>query len=405
MSDTFDDAIALYDVGNFAEACDIFEHLLNVADSLPERQLYLYNISSCHLSQGADDRARKYLEQLIKFRQEDQAHSGHGSIFDEMIKYLRVQLECKNVTKREKEEKEFDLLDEILLTLSELDRNGPNYMLLVDLVRTHADNMMREFWRDDRFHLIETVLNKIESLSSVDSDPNLNDRRRKNLAHVYFATDSMYEECIKMYEDLLPKSDNESILKCDPMILANLCVSYVLTGQNSDAEQLIKEVELEENDYKNFDYQGDDMSKNEPIGNNGSGLSHLQLMNLAIETLYCVKGNYQFGLGMMFKTMEPMGERLTPDSWYHAKRCILALLDKFSRRIVSVQDDLFDRLLNFLVDCETLGTHLSVECNSGSPYNSSGQPKFKNIDSDDSGRTVCSEARYLRSLCLNVIHD
>ncbi len=75
------------------------------------------------------------------------------------------------------------------------------------------------------------------------------------------------------------------------IVLANLCVSYIMTSQNADAEELMKCVEKEE----------DQIAMEEPT----KQVFHLCIVNLVIGTLYCAKGNFNFGISRIVKSLEP----------------------------------------------------------------------------------------------------
>ena len=42
------------------------------------------------------------------------------------------------------------------------------------------------------------------------------------------------------------KRNYESILNVEAVVLANLCVSYIMTSQNEEAEELMRRIEKEE---------------------------------------------------------------------------------------------------------------------------------------------------------------
>ena len=77
----------------------------------------------------------------------------------------------------------------------------------------------------------------------------------------------------------------ESILKVPAIVLANLCVAYIMTSQNEEAEELMRRVEKEEEREADPDKQ----------------MFHLCIINLVIGTLYCAKGNFEFGIGRVMK--------------------------------------------------------------------------------------------------------
>ena len=81
------------------------------------------------------------------------------------------------------------------------------------------------------------------------------------------------------------------------ILLANLCVSYIMTSQNEEAEDLMRKIEKEE---ERVSYE--DASK---------PTYHLCIVNLVIGTLYCSKGNYEFGISRIMKSLEPFNKKVT----------------------------------------------------------------------------------------------
>ena len=43
---------------------------------------------------------------------------------------------------------------------------------------------------------------------------------------------------------------------------------------------------------------------------------HLCIINLVIGTLYCSKGNYEFGISRIIKSLEPYDKKLEADTWW-----------------------------------------------------------------------------------------
>lgn len=79
----------------------------------------------------------------------------------------------------------------------------------------------------------------------------------------------------------------ETVLDVTAIVLANLCVSYIMTSQNEEAEELMRKIEKEE-ERQNFT----DPDKQ---------CFHLCIVNLVIGTLYCAKGNFEFGISRIIK--------------------------------------------------------------------------------------------------------
>lgn len=42
---------------------------------------------------------------------------------------------------------------------------------------------------------------------------------------------------------------------------------------------------------------------------------HLCIVNLVIGTLYCAKGNFEFGISRIVKSLEPYDKKLGTDTW------------------------------------------------------------------------------------------
>lgn len=231
----------------------------------------------------------------------------------------------------------------------------------------------------------------------------------QNLGHVLFLTDTRFDECLHWYETLLNEAGGQSgnqdagdeervedLSNADPEVLCNLCVSYILTGRNRDAEDLIKEIEqIEEPDYGQT--TGSIMFHRKLSGDENlqhEQMSRLTQVNLAIGTLYCVKGNHEFGLMRIFKSLEPVEEKLNAQTWRQASKCILSTLDKHCRQMICIRDELFDQIVSFLVQCEIHGIYIRLRARDGSEE-----------ASEDGKNSVTSQARQLRAIVLSLIHD
>ena len=80
------------------------------------------------------------------------------------------------------------------------------------------------------------------------------------------------------------------------MIVANLCVSYIMVSENGKAEEIMRQVEEEEEVIKTKDEH--------------ARVYHLCIINLVIGTLYCAKGNYEFGIQRVMTSMEPFNRKV-----------------------------------------------------------------------------------------------
>jgi tetratricopeptide repeat protein 30 len=138
----------------------------------------------------------------------------------------------------------------------------------------------------------------------------------------------------------------DALLDITAIVLANLCVSYIMTSQNADAEELMKCVEKEE----------ERIAIEEPTKQD----FHLCIVNLVIGTLYCAKGNYTFGVSRIVKSLEPFNKKLGTDTWFYAKRCMLSLIETLAKHMLVLPDSSFNELLNFLDAIEAHGKNIKT---------------------------------------------
>ncbi|XP_056262798.1 tetratricopeptide repeat protein 30A [Pseudoliparis swirei] len=243
------------------------------------------------------------------------------------------------------------------------------------------------YWNRDNFQMVEKIFRKSVEVCNED------DTWKLNVAHVLFVQ-SKYKEAIGFYEPIVKKHyDNveqcniqecpckskPSILNVNAMVLANLCVSYILTSQNEEAEELMRKIEKEE---EQISY--DDPDKK---------VFHLCIVNLVIGTLYCAKGNYDFGISRVIKSLEPYNKKLGTDTWFYAKHCFLSLLENMSKHMVMLRDAVVQECIQFLEHCEAYGKEVLATIEQ--PLEETHVHIGKN--------TVTYEARLLKALFYEVI--
>lgn len=177
-----------------------------------------------------------------------------------------------------------------------------------------------------------------------------------NVAHTLFMQENKFNEASRFYEPIVKKKyDNvrlfstplilDTLLSCkfqilevSAIVLANLCVSYIMTSQNAEAEELMKKIEKEE----------ELISFKEP----DKKLFHLCIVNLVIGTLYCSKGHYEFGISRVMKSLEPYNKKLGTDTWFYAKRCFLSLLEQLAKQLDILKDPTLQDCIQFFEHCE-----------------------------------------------------
>jgi tetratricopeptide repeat protein 30 len=114
-----------------------------------------------------------------------------------------------------------------------------------------------------------------------------------------------------LYEPLVLGEQN--LLDVEAIIVADLCVAYVMLEQNELADNPINRVTEEEK----AKLKDDENPK----------LYHLSIIHLVIETLDCAHRNFDFGVDSVFKAFTPMHQKLNADTWFYTKKC---LFDKIS---------------------------------------------------------------------------
>ncbi|XP_043955883.1 tetratricopeptide repeat protein 30A isoform X1 [Gambusia affinis] len=226
------------------------------------------------------------------------------------------------------------------------------------------------YWNRENFQMVEKIFRKSVEFCNDD------DTWKLNVAHVLFMQNK-YKEAISFYEPIV-KKHYDSILNVSAVVLANLCVSYIMTSQNEEAEELMRKIEKEE---EQISY--DDPDKK---------VFHLCIVNLVIGTLYCAKGNYDFGISRVIKSLEPYNKKLGTDTWFYAKRCFLSLLENMSKHMVMLRDAMVKECVQFLEHCEVYGKAVPAIIE---------QP-LEEINVHIGKNTVTYEARLLKALFYEV---
>lgn len=231
------------------------------------------------------------------------------------------------------------------------------------------------YWGRENYHMVEKIFRKSVEICSE------HEAWRLNVAHVLFMQEDKYKEAIGFYEPIV-KKHYDTILNVSAVVLANLCVSYIMTSQNEEAEELMRKIEKEE---EQISYDAPDKK-----------VFHLCIVNLVIGTLYCAKGNYDFGISRVIKSLEPYNKKLGTDTWFYAKRCVLSLLENMAKHMILLRDTVVHDCLLFLEHCEVYGREEPAVI----------QPPLQEERSASSslGRnSVTYEARLLKALFYQVI--
>ncbi|EGR32453.1 tetratricopeptide repeat protein [Ichthyophthirius multifiliis] len=190
-----------------------------------------------------------------------------------------------------------------------------------------------------------------------------------NVAQVFFVQDNKFQEALKYFEPIV-KRYSENLLQLQAMVIANLCVSYIMVNQNEDAEELMKKLEREE----------EKSALQEPEKN----VYHLCIVNLVIGTLYCAKNNYEFGISRIIKSLEPLNKKVNTDTWYYAKRCFCSLIETMAKQQLVLKDASIVEMLEFLDTAELQCKNIPTVINP--------------LEQLDEKKTVSYEARMLKRM-------
>mmetsp|Transcript_32243 Transcript_32243/g.51375 ORF Transcript_32243/g.51375 Transcript_32243/m.51375 type:complete len:661 (-) Transcript_32243:3487-5469(-) len=229
--------------------------------------------------------------------------------------------------------------------------------------------LARIYWDREHYSMVEKIFRQSSEFCSEHSVWKL------NVAHVFFMQ-GKYKQAIHYYEPIVKKT--EQVLDVTAIVLANLCVAYIMTSQNEKAEELMRRIEKEE---ERISY--DDPDKQ---------CFHLCIVNLVIGTLYCAKGNYEFGISRIMKSLEPYEKKLGTDTWYYTKRCFLALGETLAKHMLMLPDSTYHEILGFLEAADKHGKSILTVINSG-----------PDVEVDPSIHNVSFEARCIKKMFLQLM--
>jgi len=235
------------------------------------------------------------------------------------------------------------------------------------------------YWEREDWAMVEKIFKQSAEFCADHDDWKL------NVAHVFFMHGDVqkFKDAIRYYEPIV-KKHTDNILGVTAMVLANLCVSYIMTSQNEEAEELMRQIEKEEERVIFASQQNGGPEKH---------LYHLCIVNLVIGTLYCSKGNYTFGITRVIKSLEPYERKFGPDTWYHAKRCFLAHVETLSKHLMVLKDDKYEDIMVFLDAAEEHGKDISTIV---------GDRAEELSEEEASKKTVAHQARLLKRMYMKI---
>jgi tetratricopeptide repeat protein 30 len=222
----------------------------------------------------------------------------------------------------------------------------------------------RIYWERDNYPMVEKLFFQAAEFCSE------HEVWKLNVAHVFFMQETKFKDAIRYYDPIVRRLQ-DNLVDVTAIVLANLCVSYIMTSQNEEAEELMRRIEREEE--RLIDTDPEKQCFHLCIVNLGTysckysvchscSMSNLYLeqdtippSNLyyysysylhanmfpllclfmsVIGTLYCAKGNFEFGISRIIKSLDPYEKKIHTDTWYYAKRCFLALAENMSKHML-----------------------------------------------------------------------
>jgi len=234
--------------------------------------------------------------------------------------------------------------------------------------------MTKIYWDLENYPMAEKIFRQSAEFCSE------HDTWKLNVAHVFFMQETKFRDAIRYYAPIVTrKIEEDGVLSVTAIVLANLCVAYIMTSQNEEAEELMRTIEQEE--------------EKQAYAQDGKQSLHLCIVNLVIGTLYCAKGNFEFGISRVIKSLEPYNKKLSTDTWFYAKRCFLALIDTLAKHMMLMRDAFFHEVVTFLEAAEQFGKDVQIVIPTG-PDDPNTPPPDKN--------SVSFEARLLKKMFLRL---
>merc|ERR550537_1714385 len=234
--------------------------------------------------------------------------------------------------------------------------------------------MARVYWDKENYPMVERLFRQSAEFCSE------HEVWKLNVAYVFFMQESKFKEGIRYYDPIV-KKNSDTILEVPAIVLANLCVSYIMTSQNEDAEELMRKIEKEE----------ERSTFTEP----DKHCFHLCIVNLVIGTLYRAKGNFEFGISRIIKSLEPYDKKLGTDTWYYAKRCFLALAENMSKHTLTLKDASLHEIIAFLDAADQHGAGIPTVIAPSVVIDGQAQE-------DQSTNNVAFEARQIKKIYLKL---
>jgi len=201
-------------------------------------------------------------------------------------------------------------------------------------------NKARIYWEKKDFARTEEVFASLEDYCKDNEVFNM------NMGHSLFMQKGKHVKAADYYEEIVERH-KDNLNEVDIFVLANLSLCYIFMEENDKAEKLLATIKKHESDAI--------------LKNPGTVLFHHCSVKLVIGTLYCSKGNFEFGLNLIIKNLYPIEEKLGTDTWHYVKRCLLSFIEQLTKKQIKLNDPTFiGNLISFLEEVQTHGKNITT---------------------------------------------
>jgi tetratricopeptide repeat protein 30 len=259
--------------------------------------------------------------------------------FESLEKLAKIYRE--NITKQYKLIKDNSRLEQDKNLLQKI---ISNYDLAVEKYLPVVTAQAKIFWDLGNYEVVEQILNSNDVRETYFE----NITWKINMGHAYFIQETFFKEALQKYLEVY-QSSADNLLAIPASVIANLCVSLIMVQNNEEAQEIIKRVEEEE--------------QRALAQNSELQLFHVCIVNLIVGTLYCAKGNFEFGIGRIIVSFSNFHKRMNMDTWFYAKRCFLSLIESLAKQMLVIPDRLYAELILFLDKAEQFGKGITTQVN------------------------------------------
>ncbi|XP_015778261.1 PREDICTED: tetratricopeptide repeat protein 30A-like [Acropora digitifera] len=227
----------LYKEGRYSEACQKFQTAMNILGYQPDLS---YNIALCYYSLKQYAPALKHIADIIERGIRDHPELSVGmttegievrSVGNTKVLHETALIEAFNLKAGIEHQLKNCKLQWICFLYAYFNVFFFNsYILRYYALERYIPVLMAQakiYWDLDNYAQVEKIFRKSVEFC------NEHEVWKLNVAHVLFMQENKYKEAVGFYEPIV-KKHYEKILSVSAIVLANLCVSYIMTSANEE---------------------------------------------------------------------------------------------------------------------------------------------------------------------------